>query len=98
MGDTMGTQWGRFFCVANRIIVPYNTNMARKPGQESGTGVYRVMMRGINRQNIFEEKSDCARFLETPAECSTKGPSPCAIPQDPSETVLCLTLVNEGVF
>jgi hypothetical protein len=51
--------------------------MARKPRQESGTGVYHVMMRGINRQNIFEEESDCARFLETPAECSTKEPSPC---------------------
>jgi hypothetical protein len=51
--------------------------MARKPRQESGTGVYHVMMRGINRQNTFEEKSDCARFLETPAECGTKEPSPC---------------------
>jgi hypothetical protein len=50
--------------------------MARKPRKESGTGVYRVMMRGINRQNIFEEKSDCARFLEISAECGTKEPSP----------------------
>jgi hypothetical protein len=53
--------------------------MARKPRKESGTGVYRVMMRGINRQNIFEEKSDCARFLEIPAECGTKEPSPCVL-------------------
>ncbi|MDR2296275.1 MAG: hypothetical protein LBD95_05700 [Clostridiales Family XIII bacterium] len=67
------------FCVENRTIVPYNTNMTRKPRKESGTGVYHVMMRGINRRNIFEEKSDCARFLETPAECDTKEPSPCVL-------------------
>jgi hypothetical protein len=61
------------------MIVPYNTNMARKPRKESGTGVHHVMMRGINRQNIFKEKSDCARFLETPSECGTKEPSPCVL-------------------
>jgi hypothetical protein len=54
--------------------------MAKNPRKEGGTGVYRVMMRGINRRNIFEEKSDCARFLETSFECGTKEPSPC-VPQ-----------------
>jgi hypothetical protein len=65
--------FGRLFCVASEVIISYNTNIARKPRQESGTGVYRVMIRGINRQNIFEEKSDCERFLGVLSECKQIG-------------------------
>ena len=32
--------------------------MARQSRQPSGTGIYHVMMRGINHQNIFEEHED----------------------------------------
>ena len=32
--------------------------MPRRPRQSSGTGIYHVMMRGINHQNIFEEQED----------------------------------------
>ncbi len=32
--------------------------MPRQPRQSSGTGVYHVMMRGINHQNIFEDEED----------------------------------------
>ena len=32
--------------------------MARHSRQPSGTGIYHVMMRGINYQNIFEEHED----------------------------------------
>ncbi|MEH7236636.1 transposase [Bacillus sp. JJ1562] len=36
--------------------------MARK---KSGTNVYHVIIRGINRQTIFEEEEDSLKFLET---------------------------------
>ena len=36
--------------------------MARHARIESATGVYHVMLRGINRQNIFEESEDYERF------------------------------------
>ena len=39
--------------------------MARQSRQPSGTGIYYVMMRGINHQNIFEEHEDYYQFLNT---------------------------------
>jgi len=32
--------------------------MARQARKESSTGIFHVMMRGINHQNIFEEQED----------------------------------------
>ena len=37
--------------------------MPRQPRVPSGTDIYHVMMRGINRQDIFEDKEDYVRFL-----------------------------------
>ena len=37
--------------------------MPRQSRKPSGTGIYHVMMRGINRQNIFEEQEDYQQFL-----------------------------------
>ena len=37
--------------------------MARKSREVSGTGIYHVMMRGTNRQDIFEDGDDYLRFL-----------------------------------
>ena len=39
--------------------------MPRLARQASGTGIYHVMMRGINHQNIFEEQDDFYQFLNT---------------------------------
>ena len=39
--------------------------MPRQARQVSGTGIYHVMMRGINHQNIFEEQEDYYQFLNT---------------------------------
>ena len=36
--------------------------MARQAREISGSGIYHVMMRGINRQNIFEDAEDYHRF------------------------------------
>ena len=39
--------------------------MPRLARESSGTGIYHVMMRGINHQNIFEEPEDYYQFLNT---------------------------------
>mgnify|MGYP002523575238 CR=1 FL=1 len=39
--------------------------MPRQPRESSGTGIYHVMMRGINHQNVFEDKEDYYQFLTT---------------------------------
>jgi len=36
----------------------------RKARKKSGSGICHIVMRGINRQNIFEDKEDNQRFLE----------------------------------
>ncbi|OGO81919.1 MAG: hypothetical protein A2Y18_08145 [Clostridiales bacterium GWD2_32_19] len=38
--------------------------MARQARQYSQTGLYHVIFRGVNRQNIFEEEKDFIKFLE----------------------------------
>ena len=37
--------------------------MPRSARKESGYGIYHVMMRGINRQAIFDDDEDCHRFM-----------------------------------
>ncbi|MCH5210577.1 MAG: transposase [Oscillospiraceae bacterium] len=39
--------------------------MPRKARVKSESGVYHIMLRGINQQLIFEEKEDYLRFIET---------------------------------
>ena len=39
--------------------------MPRQARQASGTGIYHVMMRGINHQNTFEKQEDYYQFLNT---------------------------------
>jgi len=39
--------------------------MPRKARIESGTGIFHVMMRGINHQKIFEDEEDCWQFIST---------------------------------
>lgn len=39
--------------------------MPRQSRQSSGTGIYHVMMHGINHQNIFEDQEDYYQFLST---------------------------------
>ena len=37
--------------------------MSRQARKESGTGIYHVMLRGINRQDIFEDAEDYMHML-----------------------------------
>ena len=39
--------------------------MPRRARIESGTGIFHVMMRGINHQNIFEDEEDRWQFINT---------------------------------
>ena len=38
--------------------------MARKLREKSGTGIYHVMLRGVNRMNIFEDSRDYYKFRD----------------------------------
>ena len=39
--------------------------MPRSARKKSESGIYHIMLRGINKQQIFEDKEDSERFLET---------------------------------
>ena len=39
--------------------------MPRQARKQSESGIYHIMLRGINRQQIFEGEEDRKRFLET---------------------------------
>ncbi|ATW26765.1 REP-associated tyrosine transposase [Candidatus Formimonas warabiya] len=39
--------------------------MPRKARQKSESGIYHIIMRGINRQSIFEDGEDCVKFIQT---------------------------------
>ena len=39
--------------------------MPRKARQRSESGIYHIIMRGINRQNIFNEDEDSHKFIQT---------------------------------
>ncbi len=43
--------------------------MARTARKLSGSNIYHVIQRGVNRQNIFEEDEDRFRFLDTVIRC-----------------------------
>ena len=43
--------------------------MSRGARKLSSTGIYHVMLRGINKQRIFEDIEDCEKFLDILAEC-----------------------------
>lgn len=42
--------------------------MPRKPRKKSSTGIYHVMLRGINGQDIFKDDEDRQRFIQTIGE------------------------------
>ena len=42
-----------------------SNTMPRQARKTSGTGIYHVMLRGINRQDIFEDDEDYMQFLRS---------------------------------
>ena len=47
--------------------------MPRKARVKSKTGIYHMILRGVNRQVIFESKEDGEKFLDTLKECKKKS-------------------------
>ena len=43
--------------------------MPRTERKKSITGIYHVMLRGINKQQIFEDDEDNGKFLQTICDC-----------------------------
>ncbi len=43
--------------------------MPRTARVKSATGIYHIMIRGINRQNIFEDEEDNRKFIEILGKC-----------------------------
>ena len=45
--------------------------MPRGPREKSSTGIYHVMLRGINKQTILEDDEDYEKLLQILKECKT---------------------------
>ena len=43
--------------------------MPRQARKKSESGIYHVMLRGINQQQIFEDEEDYEKFLQILREC-----------------------------
>ena len=39
--------------------------MPRQARKKSSCGIYHIMLRGINKQNLFEDNDDRQRFIDT---------------------------------
>ena len=51
------------FALLNLILKLENNIMPRHSREQSATGIYHVMLRGVNRQSIFEDDGDCIMFI-----------------------------------
>ena len=49
-----------YLCAVNKILAEI---MPRQERLQSATGIYHVMLREINKQDIFEEDEDYSQFL-----------------------------------
>ena len=49
-----------YLCVVNNMLAEI---MPRQERLQSATGIYHVMLRGINKQDIFEDDEDYIQFL-----------------------------------
>ena len=43
--------------------------MPRQARKKSNTGIYHIMLRGVNQQQIFEDQEDCDKFLQVLKDC-----------------------------
>ncbi len=43
--------------------------MPRQARKKSNVGIYHIMLRGVNGQQIFEEQEDCDKFLQVLKDC-----------------------------
>ena len=50
-----------YLCAVNNILAEI---MPRQERLQSATGIYHVMLRGINKQDIFEDDEDYIKLLK----------------------------------
>lgn len=43
--------------------------MPRQARKKSESGIYHIMLRGINQQQIFEDEEDNAKFIQILKDC-----------------------------
>ena len=43
--------------------------MPRQARKKSSIGIYHIMLRGVNQQQIFEDQEDCDKFLQVLKDC-----------------------------
>ena len=43
--------------------------MPRQARKKSSVGIYHIMLRGVNQQQIFEDSEDCDKFLQVLKDC-----------------------------
>ena len=54
-----------YFYIFANVLIPFSiVCMARKAREASDSGIYHVMLRGVNRQDIFECDKDYLKFLD----------------------------------
>ena len=53
-----------FLCERIDIISSEVKKLARKSREKSGSGIYHIILRGINRQSIFEDDEDRLKLIE----------------------------------
>ena len=67
--------------------------MPRAARMKSKTGIYHIILRGINKQTIFEDEEDRERFIQTLGEykeSNPKEPSPWSPGQNPIELLILI--------
>ena len=47
----------------SRSFLPMRNTHQKQARKKSESGIYHIMLRGINRQQIFEDAEDCYKFL-----------------------------------
>jgi len=66
--------------------------MPRQAREKSSSGIYHIILRGINRQQIFEEEEDSERLLGIIKDCKeTQMNRPVVFP-------LCSILFDGGLY
>ena len=56
------------------FIIYWGDIMPRGARKKSDNGTYHIMLRGINKQQIFEEREDYEKFLEVLKSCKANKP------------------------
>ena len=57
-------RYGEMLLYLHRNCEQIRTQMPRQSRKKSSTGIYHVMLRGINKQDVFEEEEDYVRMKE----------------------------------